>query len=1239
MAATVVGKTGNDDIDGILWGWKYDHTNLTFSFPTSSAEYSGYAQVNGFEAFSAQQATAVRAILANVASFCGLTFSEVTTAGAQLRFAEADSIDYTDSSSVATHTGNHVPGGSTAEANPPEVGYNGAAPFSPSYAQGDGWFTHNNYDNPRLGSFQYAAGLMHETGHNLGLKHGHVTQAAHGDTFPTLPGDHNSYEYSVMTYHSFVGDTVGGDNALDHPTTYMQDDIAALQYLYGANYNFNSNNTTYTWSPTTGEAFINGVSQGVPQSNCILMTIWDGGGGGDSYDFSNFSTGVTVDLSPGGWSSTGVADQIANLGYDSSGTYHYARGNIANALLFQGNTASLIENATGGTGNDRISGNNGSNFLQGGGGGDTLSGGLGADILYGGADNDLLQGGGDNDLMKGGGGADTLEGGAGVDGVSYSESTAAVSVSLGSGSTYGTGSGGFAEGDRLSGDIENLTGSGYNDTLYGNAAGNSIYGGVGNDLIKGGGGADTLDGGADNDTVSYYFASQGLYINLDTNTVSTGEKLAGIENAVGGFYADTLYGNAGANHLEGEGGDDYLKGAGGADTLDGGAGVDSVSFYLSTVGLSANLATGVVSTGETLVDIENIYGSLYDDTLIGNSLANDLSGSSGSDTVDYSGSNAGVAIDLTAGTGASGTAAGDTLYSIETVIGSNYADSLKGDQYANNLQGGAGADTISGEAGSDTMTGGTGSDVYTVDDAGDRIVELKAGGFDTVNASVSFSLAGQYVENLNLTGRAAIDGTGNSLNNVITGNAGRNHLIGLAGADTLIGGGESDTMEGGADGDTYYVEAVGDKVVEANVAGVDIVMASVGFSLAGQYVENLTLTGAGDINGTGNSLANSLVGNAGENVLDGGTGADTMAGGAGADTYYVRDAGDKVIEANVAGHDTVLSYVSFALTGQYVEQMFLIGSAAIDGTGNSLDNALTGNAAANKLIGLAGADSLNGGAGADTMTGGEDNDVYYVDNVGDKVVEANGEGADTVNSSVTFSLAGQYIEKLVLTGSANSNGTGNSLANILTGNAGDNVLDGGKGADTMAGGLGNDDYYAQSSGDKVIELDGAGNDRVYASVTYSLAGQFIERLRLTGSADINGTGNSLDNLIAGNSGDNILDGGKGSDHIAGGAGRDTFVFSTALSAANVDELIDFSVADDTIRMDHSVFAGLSVGALAASAFYVGTAAHDASDRIVYNNVSGALLFDRDGSAATYAAVQFATLDDHLAVTRADFTVV
>ena len=237
-----------------------------------------------------------------------------------MRYADDSSIDYTNDNNVSTQ--NRAPYDWYCQANPPEYSIQRhRAVFGPLCARRR--LVQPGYNNPVLGSFQYAAGLMHETGHNLGLKHGHVTQSGHGVTFPTLPANHDSYEYSVMTYRQFPGNTrLTAINTPDLPTTYMQDDIAALQYMYGANYGATAHNgnTTYTWSPTTGQEFIDGVGQGAPQSNFVLMTVWDGGGN-DTYDFSNYSTNLSVDLNPGQWivlDTSAAHAQRADLGNNAA---------------------------------------------------------------------------------------------------------------------------------------------------------------------------------------------------------------------------------------------------------------------------------------------------------------------------------------------------------------------------------------------------------------------------------------------------------------------------------------------------------------------------------------------------------------------------------------------------------------------------------------------------------------------------------------------------------------------------------------------------------------------------------------------------------------------------------------------------------------------------------------------------------------------------------------------------------
>jgi trimeric autotransporter adhesin len=204
-------------------------------------------------------------------------------------------------------------------------------------------------------------------------------------------------------------------------------------------------------------------------------------------------------------------------------------------------------------------------------------------------------------------------------------------------------------------------------------------------------------------------------------------------------------------------------------------------------------------------------------------------------------------------------------------------------------------------------------------------------------------------------------------------------------------------------------------------------------------------------------------------------------------------------------------------------------------TGGSGDDSLTGDAGVNVLTGGAGNDILSGAGGADTMIGGAGDDIYMVDNTGDVVTEALNAGDDTVQSAVNFTLSAN-VERLILQGTVDINGTGNSLANLIVGNVGNNTLDGGAGADTMIGSLGNDTYVVDDAGDVVSEGvgTGSGTDTVQSSLASYTLGANVENLTLTGSANINGTGNERANVITGNGGDNVITGGLGVDTLNGG---------------------------------------------------------------------------------------------------------
>lgn len=338
--------------------------------------------------------------------------------------------------------------------------------------------------------------------------------------------------------------------------------------------------------------------------------------------------------------------------------------------------------------------------------------------------------------------------------------------------------------------------------------------------------------------------------------------------------------------------------------------------------------------------------------------------------------------------------------------------------------------------------------------------------------------------------------------------------------------------------------------------------------------------------------------------------------------------------------------------------------------GSDFNDNLTGSGQNNALEGGAGNDTLNGAGGADTMIGGLGNDTFVVNNVGDVSTEFLNEGTDKVNSNITYTLP-LNIENLTLTGTIAINGTGNDLDNVITGNgaanqlhgqagndtlnggSGDDTLTGWSGADTMIGGLGNDTYFVENTGDIVTENLNAGTDTASTRLTYTLPNN-VENLILTGTTAVNGTGNALANVITGNNavnqlngqagndtlnggaGNDILDGGTGINTLTGGTGNDVFKLTTA---GHIDTIADYNVANDTLQLENAVFTALTItGVVAADQFRVGTQALDNNDFVIYNNVTGALLYDANGNGAG-AAVQIATLSAGLAMTNLDLVVI
>ena len=327
---------------------------------------------------------------------------------------------------------------------------------------------------------------------------------------------------------------------------------------------------------------------------------------------------------------------------------------------------------------------------------------------------------------------------------------------------------------------------------------------------------------------------------------------------------------------------------------------------------------------------------------------------------------------------------------------------------------------------------------------------------------------------------------------------------------------------------------------------------------------------AGEDTLTAGSKGAELQGLAGNDVLFGGAYAATLAGGSGDDTYYVSAASQTIVERAGEGTDTVRSSISWTL-GDNVERLVLEGADNINSTGNNLDNRLVGNEGNNVISGGGGNDDLDGGsAGVDTLIGGNGHDTYHVDRAATALVEAAHEGTDTVRSSISWVL-GANFERLVLEGTSNINGRGNSSDNRIVGNSGNNViiggignddLDGGSaGEDTLIGGVGDDFYSVNSVTNVLIEGAREGTDTVRSSISWVLGDNF-ENLILEGSGDATAKGNALANTIRGNGGDNVINGGAGDDLLIGNGGADTFVFEPGFGS---DTVVDFQLGQDSLR--------------------------------------------------------------------------
>lgn len=1049
------------------------------------------------------------------------------------------------------------------------------------FAGGGGWTAGIGGKTPRVGlgadwlvdgefdkySLAYQT-ILHEIGHALMLKHpGNYDSGGAIQPPPFLPAHQDNFQYSVMSYNRHPGSWV-------EPGTPMLFDIAAIQYLYGANLTYRTGNDSYSWNPNI----------------CFVETIWDAGGI-DTIDVSSQTLDTTINLNNGAFSSIGRKNYISS---------ERAINNLAIAFEVRnsrGVVVNIIENAIGGSGNDTIIGNLYANVLSGGDGNDQIFGSAlyfttefsdGNDILFGEAGDDYLHSGSGDDFLDGGTGSDTLNGGVGKD---------------------------------------RLSGSDGNDQLFGGRDDDWLTGGTGDDSLNGGAGSDQMYGGLGNDTyqvdsradVVTEYANSGIdtvYASID---YSLGENLENL-TLYGTSYYGTVrfgYGNSLDNHIVGNIYDNYLWGRQGNDVIDGGSGndwmyggigndqyviresgdlaieaensgTDEVRSYIS-YWLDANLENLTLLLGAT-----NGYGNNLNNKIQGNAANNTLLGALGNDTLiggdgndilygDYAEKSYQGRLYLVSTPGnwskaqAEAQSLGGNLVTINDSAEQQWLAQAFGtsellwiglnDFAQEGIWQWVSGEPVTyqnwadGEPNNSDPANPLGEDYAVMGWDGSRWNDL-SNGWRNFRGIIELANTSYAEFNRRTAGNDFLDGGAG--NDSLFGGAGNDTLNGGAGNDLLVGGAGIDQLDGGAGNDTADLSDI-EAGVNANLsAGTFGYLNELGVTVTEviRNIENIIGTQFSDLL-MGNQVANRLEGGNGDDRLFGGNGNDTLLGGAG-DDWLAGGAGIDLMDGG-AGFDLALlgdlpSGVRADLNTDRITYQDAIGNIVTEIIRNI--EGITSGEFNDELIGDAGNNRFDGRGGNDTLRGGAGND-YFLGGTGIDFMDG-GDGFDTVNLVEDFDFG--VVANLSTGTITYTNATGNTITETILniesviatqfndeviGNGADNLIYGLGGNDRLFGGDGNDGLVG---GDGIDFIDGgAGFDTAdlahinralianlnAGTVTYNnAAGAAVTEIILNIEAIIAA---SFNDTLIGNDGSNRLNGGAGSDRLWGEAGNDELI--------------------------------------------------------------------------------------------------